>query len=177
MGGPFISACSLKQTDRRASHSPIRPAIVFFRQDLLGFGVVGGEFKGHMLSLCLSSLRSLSLSLSLSISLSWRGGCDFNTILIRNHSTGEENIVPESFRLILVPQIVRIKKLLQSPMPSDVRTSTSKFFFFYFLYRALCSGRTDCKLFSIKSVVPAATVHCYLEKIIVSLGVLFVSYC
>ena len=57
VGGPFISARSLKQgeRDRRASararllaQSVRRPMFSFFHEDLLGFGVVEEEFKGHM---------------------------------------------------------------------------------------------------------------------------------
>ena len=55
-GRPIYLACSLKQTDLQIDGP--RPTIVFFRQDLLGFEVVEGEFKGHMLSLSLLSLLS-----------------------------------------------------------------------------------------------------------------------
>ena len=109
----------------------------FFHEDLLGFGVVEEEFKGHMPSssilpfftdatpLSLVRLRSLP-PLSYTVR-----ECDFNTILIRNHGTVEENNVPETkpFHLILFLRngsMVRMRQLFQSTkyeMPAFFLTS------------------------------------------------------
>ena len=107
----------------------------FFHEDLLGFGVVEEEFKGHMPSSSIlpfftDAAFSRAPSLPPPLSHTVRE-CDFNTILIRNHGTVEENNVPETkpFHLILFLRngsMVRMRQLFQSTkyeMPAFTLTS------------------------------------------------------
>ena len=179
VGGPFISACSLKQgdrqTDTQADGPPAllltrRPAIVFWariywvsgslRRNLRAICLLFRSLLSLSLSLCRSPLRSLSPSHG-----SLRGGCDFNTILIPNHSTGEENIVP-------VPQNGPIEEtfyISNAPCRPDyvtLRNSPSKVGderLFSIFFMAICVAEERIGNFSAPSPSPWSLLllHCY----------------
>ena len=144
VGGPFISARTLKQgeRDRRASaHACSRSPSV--GQCFLSFTRIywgSGSLRKNLRAICLlppfcrSSLtrrRFLSCAFAPSPLSHTVRECDFNTILIRNHGTVEENNVPETkpFHLILFLRngsMVRMRQLFQSTkyeMPAFTLTS------------------------------------------------------